>query len=103
MRSLTTLCLLLYLTAPAFAQPRHYKKFFTHLAEHLALGAATEIGVSQLADGPSKYAAGIVAAGVVAGFKEGTDARDKRDTKKQAAWHAFSILAGAGIMAEARH
>ena len=53
------------------------------------------------AGGDSKWKAGIAAAGLVAAFKEGADAVAHRDTRKQAAWHAFSILVGAGIAAAA--
>jgi hypothetical protein len=104
----TTLAFVLcVLATPTFARTHHYKKFFTHLAEHLAIGAATEIGISQLAGGPQKYTAGLVAVATVASFKEGTDALDPDkttgDTKKQAAFHAATILVGAGIMAAIRH
>lgn len=67
------------------------------------LGAGTEVAISQIAGGPKKYAAGVSAAAIVAAFKEGADAEAGRDTPRQAAWHAFSIVLGAGIMAAARH
>ena len=106
-KTLISLLVMCLLSSHVSAQGPHYKKFFVHLGEHLALGAGTEVGISQLAGGPQKYTAGIVATGAVAGWKEGTDALDKDrktgDTKKQAAWHAFSILAGAGIVAAIRH
>ncbi len=65
------------------------------------MGAGTEMVVAQAADSQSKIAPGILAAGIVAGFKEGADAVARRDTKRMAAWHAFSILLGAGISAAA--
>jgi hypothetical protein len=73
------------------------------LLEHLAIGAGTEVGISQIAGGAGKYPAGISAAAIVAGFKEGADASSGRDTKKQAAFHAISIVVGAGIAALVKH
>ena len=77
--------------------------FLLKFIEHAAIGAGVEIGISQAAGGSQKYVAGLLAAGTVAGFKEGSDARSGRDSKKQAAWHAFSILVGAGIAAGLKH
>jgi hypothetical protein len=82
---------------------RHVKSTLLKVAEHVSLGVGVEITVSRVAGGPNKYAAGIVAGGLVAGFKEGSDAVAGRDTKKQAAWHAATILAGAVIAAAAKH
>jgi hypothetical protein len=45
----------------------------------------------------------VVATGFVAGFKEGADAVAHRDTKKQAIFHALTILAGAAAMAWGVH
>jgi len=70
---------------------------------HLAIGAGTEVAVSQVAGGAQKWPSGIVATGAVAGFKEGADAQAGRDTRKQAVWHALTILAGAGIAAAIKH
>ena len=72
-------------------------------AGHLALGAAVEPGIAAIAGGRQKYAAGLSAAALVAAFKEASDALAGRDTRKQAAWHAFSVLLGAGIVAGAWH
>lgn len=72
-------------------------------AEHLALGAGTEAGISAIAGGGKKYPAGLTAVAVVAAFKEGADAVAGKDSKKQAAWHALSIVLGAGIVAGAWH
>jgi hypothetical protein len=82
---------------------RHVKSTLLKVAEHVSIGVGVEIAVSRTAGGPGKYPAGILAAGVVAGFKEGSDAVAGRDTRGQAAWHAFCILAGAGIAAAAKH
>lgn len=67
--------------------------------EHLALGAGTEAGISYAAGGEAKWPAGLAAAALVAGFKEGADASADRDTKRQAAFHAFSVLLGGVIIA----
>ena len=101
-RAIIGVSMLLLAVPAAHARPK-WKKVLIHAAEHVALGAGTEVAVSQVAGGPRKYWAGITAAGIVAGFKEGTDAVAGRDTKKQAAWHALTIMAGAGIAAAARH
>jgi hypothetical protein len=93
--------ILLLCSIPSPAQG--VKKFLRRAAEHVSLGAGVEIAVSQVAGGAHKYPAGILAAGLVAGFKEGSDAVAGRDTKKQAAWHAFCILAGAGSAAAVKH
>lgn len=79
------------------------KKQFTVALEHLALGAGTEIAISQSAGGANHYPAGLVGAGLVAGFKEGSDAVSGRDSKKMAALHALTIVAGAGIAALVWH
>jgi len=50
-----------------------------------------------------KWYPGIIAGGAVAGFKEGADAEAGRDTKKKAAWHALTILAGAGAVVAFKH
>jgi hypothetical protein len=71
--------------------------------EHLALGAGTEIAVSQVAGGPRKYGAGLLGAGITAGFKEGADWQAGRDTKKKAIRHFLMIALGAGIAAAAWH
>jgi len=88
------------LAAPVEAFPW---KAIGKLAAHFALGAGTELAVSQAAGGPRKYGAGILAGGAVGAFKEGADAQAGRDSKKKAALHAFTILAGAGIAAAAKH
>jgi hypothetical protein len=82
---------------------QHVKRNLLRVVEHVALGAGVEIAVSRTAGGPGKYPAGIVAAGAVAGFKEGADAITGADTKKMAVWHALTILAGAGIAAAVKH
>jgi hypothetical protein len=51
----------------------------------------------------SNWPPGVVATGFVAGFKEGADAVAHRDTKKQAIFHALTILAGAAAMAWGVH
>ena len=68
-----------------------------NLAEHLALGAGAELGTSRAAGNFRNWPPGLVAVGLVAGFKEGADAISGRDTKREAIFHALSILAGAGI------
>lgn len=83
--------------------PAQTAKKVVHALEHLAIGAGVEIGVSQAAGGSHKYAAGLIAAGAVAGFKEGSDAVSGRDSKKQAAIHALTILAGAGLAVAVKH
>jgi len=92
----------LLLAAPAAAAPR-WLRATAKVAGHLTIGAATEIGVSQAAGGAEHWPAGLLAAGAVAGFKEGSDAVSGRDTRKQAVWHALTIVAGAGISAAAWH
>jgi hypothetical protein len=71
--------------------------------EHLALGAGSQGTVQAIAGGRTKYAAGLSATALVAGFKEGADATAGRDTKKQAVFHALSILSGAAIVAASWH
>jgi hypothetical protein len=83
--------------------PAQGMKKILHAVEHLAIGAGVEIGISQAAGGSHKYAAGLIAAGTVGGFKEGSDAVSGRDTKKRAAIHALTILAGAGIAVAVKH
>jgi hypothetical protein len=100
MRYLLLLSLLLC-SVPSPAQ--HIKRNLLRIAEHVAIGVGVEIGVSRAAGGPKKYAAGIVAAGAVAAFKEGSDAVCGADSKKMAAIHALTILAGAGIAAATSH
>ena len=73
------------------------------ISEHLGIGAGTEVGISELAGGPQKYAAGITAAALVAAFKEGSDVRAHRDTKRSGFVDALEIIAGAGIAAAIRH
>jgi hypothetical protein len=101
------LAILLLNPFPAKANPfskiGHFVKANATVFEHLALGAGTEIAVSQAAGGSKKYGAGILAAGIVAGFKEGADAVAKRDTKKEAAIHALTILAGAAVAVVVKH
>jgi len=87
---------------PAMREP-HRRAGFIRFLEHLAIGAGTEVGISQAAGGSQKYTAGLLAAAGVAGFKEGADAWAGRDTKKQAAWHALSIVLGAGIAVAIKH
>lgn len=87
----------------SLCEAQGWKKRLLTAVEHISLGAGVEIGVSRLAGGPNKYTAGIVAAGLVAGFKEGSDAVAGRDTKKQAACHAFIQIAGAGLAAGIKH
>jgi hypothetical protein len=95
--------ILILLCCPIPSHARNWKCILRTTAEHVSLGAGVEIGIAQAAGGPHKYAAGLLAAGAVAGFKEGADAVAGRDTKKQAIWHAFSVMAGAGIAASVRH
>jgi hypothetical protein len=56
-----------------------HKNTLLKFLEHAGLGAAVELGISQAAGGSSKYGAGVLSAGVVAGFKEGSDAIAGRD------------------------
>jgi hypothetical protein len=100
MRRLLLVTLLLW-SIPSPAQ--HVKRNLLRVVEHVALGAGVEIAVSRTAGGPGRYPAGILAAGITAGFKEGADAISGADTKKMATWHALSILAGAGIAAAVKH
>jgi len=102
MRTIILSLALLAWVPQAHAIPK-WKKVLVRVAEHVSLGAGTEIAVSQAAGGPKKYLAGISAAGIVAVVKEGSDVVAGRDTKKEAAWHALTIVAGAGIAAAARH
>jgi hypothetical protein len=100
----SSLALALFIASSAHAQIRPAKSHEVRNAFlHLGLGAGVEIGVSQAAGGPQKYGAGLLASGLVAGFKEASDAIAGRDTKKQAIFHALTIVAGAGIAAAAWH
>lgn len=84
----------------AFAAPHSIKKLLVKVAEHVSLGAATELGVAHAgARRHADWAAGLVAVGVVAAAKEGSDAIAGRDTIRQAAWHASMIALGGGIAA----
>lgn len=95
--------ILLFASVNLEAQP--IKKILLKVAEHVSLGAGTELGMYEIAGGSSRrrVAVGLSTAALVAGFKESADAVSGADTKKQAAWHAFSILAGAGIAAAVKH
>ena len=73
------------------------------LAEHMAIGAATEVGISQLAGGSQKVAAGVTAAAAVAVAKEGSDYHNKKDSLKMAIIHAIEIVAGAGAAVAIKH
>jgi hypothetical protein len=95
--------LLLSLLLCSIQSPAQSMRKVLRTVEHLAIGAGVEIGVSQAAGGSRKYAAGLIAAGAVAGFKEGSDAVAGRDTKKMAAIHALTILAGAGFAVAVKH
>jgi hypothetical protein len=101
MRLILTIALLL--CAIQGEAQHHMKRFLVKAAEHVSLGAGVELGVAYAAGGPKKYGAGILAAGLVATFKESADAIAGRDTKKQAALHALTQLAGAGIAAAINH
>jgi hypothetical protein len=100
MRYMLLLSLLLC-SVPSPAQ--HIKRNLLKMVEHISVGTGVEIAVSRTAGGPNKFVAGIVAGGLVAGFKEGADAVAGRDSKKMAAIHALYILAGSGIAAAASH
>lgn len=97
------LLILAFLLLGGTAEGQSKKHKVLTALEHLALGAGTEVAVSQAAGGPQKYQAGLLASGIVAGFKEGADAVAGRDTKKQAFLHAITIIGGAGIAALAYH
>lgn len=79
-----------------------HKPWFVPI-EHMALGASIEIAVSNRAGGPQKYQAGLLAASLVASFKEGADVLGHKDTKKSAALDTSEILAGAVAAAGVRH
>ena len=83
--------------AGAQARPHPKLKAVARVAEHLAIGAGVQFGVQRAAHG--QWQPGLIAAGAVAAFKEGTDALDGRDTKKMAALHALTIFAGASVVA----
>lgn len=103
MKKLTTVFALLVFFAPqATGAPRLLSKIAKPL-EHALLGAGAEISVSQAAGGAQKWQAGLLAAGITAGFKEGADAVAHRDTPKRAALHAVEIVIGAGAAALAWH
>ena len=73
------------------------------LAEHMAIGAGTEVGISQLAGGSQKVTAGVTASAAVAVAKEGSDYHNKKDSLKMAVIHALEIMAGAGTAVLIRH
>jgi hypothetical protein len=100
MRYLLLLSLLLC-SVPSPAQ--HIKRNLLRIAEHVAIGAGVEIAVSRAAGGPHKYAAGIIAGGAVAAFKESADAICGADSKKMAAIHGLTILAGTGLAVAVKH
>jgi hypothetical protein len=100
MRYLLLLSLLLC-SVPSPAQ--HIKRNLLRIAEHVAIGAGVEIAISRAAGGANKYTAGIIAGGAVAAFKEGSDAICGADSKRMAAIHALTILAGSGIAAAVKH
>jgi hypothetical protein len=81
----TILLLIFLLLVPTSIQAKPHPKLKAALkvAGHLAIGAGTEIAVSRIAGGPQKWPAGLVAAGAVAGFKEGSDALSGADTSGQ--------------------
>jgi enoyl-CoA hydratase/carnithine racemase len=106
MRILVVAVLLLLAPFSSVAGPFHWlkpPKPVVTAIEHLALGAGTQLAVSQAAGGPSKYGAGLVATGILASVKEGSDVVAHRDTKKKAILHALTIMVGAGAVAAARH
>jgi len=90
---------ILILNGAGAAQAKPKLKTVVRVAEHLAIGAGVQLAVSQAAGG--RWQPGLIAAGAVAAFKEGTDALDGKDTRGMAALHALTILAGAGITAVA--
>src|SRR5215471_17050944 len=96
MKILAMLAIMCLMSTQAAAFP--FRKVLK-VVGHLAIGAGTEVAVSQAAGGGKKWPAGLLAAGAVAGFKEGADAQAGRDTKKQAVIHALTIVAGAGAAA----
>jgi hypothetical protein len=95
--------MVLLLATSAQAKPHPKLKAVLKVAGHLAIGAGTEIAVSRIAGGPQKWPAGLVAAGAVAGFKEGSDALSGADTSGQAATHAATIVLGAVIPILIKH
>lgn len=99
-----SLLLALAISVPVVAQRHPHRHALVHFAEHVALGVGVELGISQIAGGgPNRrMAAGLSSAALVAGFKEGSDAISGRDTRREAAWHAFSQMIGAAIAAGAR-
>lgn len=86
--------MLLIMPMSANAAPK-----WVHVVGHIAIGAGAQITVSYVAGGPSKWKAGLPAAGGIAIFKEYTDWKDKRDTGPEAIRHALMIMAGAGAVA----
>lgn len=72
--------------------------------EHAAIGAGTYAGITALDHGAHpRWVVGISATAAVAGFKEGSDANNGKDTRKQAIKHALMILAGGGVTAALWH
>jgi hypothetical protein len=97
MRNAMGLLIVLLLGTSVQAKPHPKLKAALKVAGHLAIGAGTEIAVSRIAGGPQKWPAGLLAAGAVAGFKEGSDALSGADTSGEAATHAATIVLGAVV------
>lgn len=94
------------LLAPGCEAKPNIKKGLLTVIEHVSLGAGTQAAVSYTANAQHpNWQAGLVGVGIMAAVKEGSDVVSGRDTKKQAAVHALTILAGAGVVAtvEAKH
>lgn len=85
---------------PAAKRPR---VSISHLFEHLAIGAGSYAALGALAGPDRRWRVGLSGAALVAGWKEGTDAYNGKDSRKMAIFHALTILGGAGIVAAFWH
>lgn len=80
----------------------HWRYLFV-ITEHLSIGAGTEAGVAEASGSIRNWKGGVLAASLVSIFKEGSDERSERDTKKSAFFDALEIVAGAGAVAAFEH
>lgn len=80
------------------------RRAVVRLAEHLAIGAGSCAAITALDHGAHpRWAPCIATTALVAGFKEGSDANNGQDTRKEAIRHALMILAGGGATAALWH
>lgn len=67
--------------------------------EHMAIGVGIEVAVGYASGNPANWRPGMTATVITAGFKEGTDLHDHKDSVKSATKDAMEIIGGAILAA----